>query len=274
MDETSTNNLPDNSTGDSGGDNTPSQQPAENQSADASGKQPDTQGSSDKGGDTPSPDSKQPTGDSPDSADDIDKWAKSQNIDLENPTPEQTRLITKRLRDTQAAYNKANMKVKSTAEIDKVSSGLFKPDEDATDEEFSRSELAEIKARVAKSEFFSSNPQALDYEADMAKVLADSRKQHGDEFTRVLAQDLSKVYALAKAARSEEDIASARDAGRREANENIARQQQAAGPQPHAVSTTPSSTKLTREDIANMTPSEYRDRQSEILEAMQSGQLK
>lgn len=183
--------------------------------------------------------SEPPKGDSSstvEGSDDLDKWAESQGIDLENPTSEQARKLAKRVRDTQKAmHDKANQ-AKGKEELTKTIDELHDPSkaENAEDDEYlkevrrNRMETAQLRAQVRLQNFYRDEPDAQDYEDDMKEVLIREVREYGEEAGRSLAQNMPRLLREAKALRgSDYDAEAAREAGRREEREQLRRRQEA-----------------------------------------------
>lgn len=188
-------------------------------------------------------------------SDELDSWAQSQGIDIENPTPEQMRNLAKRFRDTQS---KMHQVTQSTSELRDTINDVA--DEEISSQEFS--EIEQLRAQMEKerldrraTEFFIMNPDAKQYDQKMAELV---RKKPW------LANDLNDLYSLAKQS-SMQDVYSQ---ARREERSSLAQQQQTASAQSSARSTSTGGSRITRQLVASMTPAEYRERSPEIQQAL------
>lgn len=232
-------------------------EPNTGSSADTTLSQPTTH-------DTPTPQSEpqnqaQPSaGDSVE--DNIEKWAASQNIDLNNPTPEQTRKLAQRLRDTQKwAHQSRTEDTRQTAnkQFSDIQSQLADEYEDPVERE-----LRELKQRESRRDFWDSNPEDRALEADMtAHVLEmiESGNKAGAMYYST-PQGWGDLLAIIKAKQSQSPVANEQyEAGRQVERANLAKVQQAAAPVAAAVSSAPSAPVDEESQIAKMTQAEYND---------------
>lgn len=149
--------------------------------------------------------------------DDLTDWATKQNIDLDNPTPEQARQLAKRLRDTQQKMHEATEQARQLESSMTSSADLPYTGDPNYDQLALQVNSITIQNRVA--DFFRSNPDARDYEQKMAEIVTE--RPH-------LKNDLDALYALA--VNSPSRTAELKKEGGREALTNLAQKQSAVPP--------------------------------------------
>jgi hypothetical protein len=157
--------------------------------------------------------------------DDLDKWAEKRGYGkLET---EKERRIAQDARNNQRDFHKGRGGDELNTQVEDVISN-------GNDDDI-RQEIAILKARDMTRDYFDRNPNAKEYESTMAELVKDEAEKRGDEAAYWLAQDLDRLYTLAKskgATATAEDIEKAR----REERESLA-QKQAAGVAPSAATT-------------------------------------
>lgn len=191
---------------------------------------------------------------SPDTDEDL-AWLRNKGIDPEDP--EFARKAAQLARTTEREFHKSRAEVKSQLQ-DATSASYEDEYGDPTAQR-----LQVLETRVAVQDFYSSNPDAKDMDADMAKIVQEKP---------YLAQDLDAVYAIAKSSRYESELKAAETKGADRAKQEIARSSGAPLPKGNASSDVPAP-KLTREQIGNMSAQEYATRRDEIYAAFNSGKL-
>ena len=212
-------------------------------------------------------------------SDDLSVWADKQGIDLDNPTPEQAKTLAKRLRDTQASLHEKSKSAKEAQELRKAQEDIYAPskdDDQLSDEELREiqrdREIASIRASQRTRDFYDLHPEAREYDGEMAKLVAEESKRNGEAAARFLASDLERLYVLAKYSARDDESARIADQAKREERERIRKAQEAAGEQSHATRAT-SSSKITREWIANEYDSDNPEHVKLLDEAMARGEL-
>jgi hypothetical protein len=212
--------------------------------------------------------------------DGLAKFAKAQGIeDLDELSERELRLL-KVARDNQKSARKGNG---NKQELDKAVSDAFDPsqvvDEDADDDvneaRIARMETAQVKAELKLDRFYRENPDAEEYEAEMAEALQNEIKQYGAQAGQVLAQNLPRLLREAKAIRGDgHDADAAREAGRREEREALRRKQEGAADTASASTPTRGGTsKVTRKWIAETYDPSNEDHRKMLDEAMAKGAI-
>lgn len=211
--------------------------------------------------------------------DGLAKFAKSQGIEDMSELSERELRILKVARDNQKS---ARNKPKSDELKDTISE-VHKPVQAEEDDFEARErrrdeEIAQIRAENRANSFFYENPEAREYEQDMAKlIVAEAQKytnpEEGRRAAQYIASDLDRLLVLAKASRGSDDVVAAREAGRREERESLRHRTEAGGGTAHAKNRGESSKKLTRESISQMSDEEFASRRDEIDAAISRGEL-
>jgi len=175
----------------------------------------------------------QPTEPAP-AGDDLASWAQSQGIDLENPTPEQTAMLAKRLRDTQAKMHEATQAAK-TPSIEPPEMQDLTGNE-AIDVIIERQNG--LEARQYVRDWYNAHPEAREHHAEMIEI----SKQ------RPWLTNMDDVYAHLQA--NPDFQAKLKRDGGREALTNLAQKQSARPPQASATTSVPaSSDKITPDNV-------------------------
>jgi hypothetical protein len=195
----------------------------------------------------------QPTGDSAD--DDLTRWASSQGIDLNNPTPEQTQKLAQRLRDTQKwAHERAN----NNQQFDQIQQDLSDENEDPLEKE-----VRILRNQNARRDFWDSHPEDRHYEKDMItevyQMSQDGDKAGAEYYST--PQGWKHLLAIVKTKGNSPDQIrdEAAEAAAKTERENLARAQQAAGPMPAATSSAPQPQVSQDEAIGKMSQTEYNE---------------
>lgn len=192
-------------------------------------------------------------GDTQDSEDELSKWAKSQKIDLDNPTPEQTKLLAQRLRDTQNwAHNRSN----NNKQFNDVQEQLGDDNEDPLE-----AELRTIRAQNARRDFWDANQDDRTLEGEMIQAVQDMIKAGNKAGAAYYStpEGWSDLLAIVKARNSGSIKDESFEAGRKTERENLAKVQQAAGPNAAATSSAPAPKLTDDEAIAKMSQAEYNE---------------
>ncbi len=208
--------------------------------------------------------------------DDLAEWAGKQGIDLENPSPEQAKVIAKRLRDTQKAFTTSQQALKAAQEfsqqhkdsqLERVSE-IEDPIERQT--AYNTVTIQNMQTQLSTERFFGANPDYIPVRQEMAKIVADDIARYGEHMNDYWQDNLEKLGELAKGINAESTKQEAYDQGRQEERESVARQQQISTPQTHATAPASAANKpiTSIEQIRSMSPEERRSRQEEIFSYM------
>lgn len=191
-----------------------------------------------------------------DSSDELNQWAGSQGIDLNNPTPEQMRKVAQRLRDTQKW---AHDRQQNNQKFNEVQSQL-NDDSDSDSDPIER-ELREIKAQNARRDFWEANADDRQLEGDMIQVVESMVKTGNIEGAKYYStpSGWKDLLDIVKARKSSDIKDESYEAGRKTERDNLAKAQQASAPPSNAVSSAPTRQKTTDEEIANMSLAEYNE---------------
>lgn len=204
------------------------------------------------------------TGDDSSSSDDDDglsKFAKAQGFDPDNLTDGERKAL-KLAHDNQKAFRKTKQEdsdvLKDTlAETEEVSDDELE-DLDATEawQRKQDSRMAQLEASQRSSTFFQKNPEAKEFEQDMANLLVEEAKNNGVDAARFLAKDLNRVLVLAKAARGD-STEQARADGARAERERLRKRQEGSADSGQASNSHQAPKKLSRADILAMDDKDY-----------------
>lgn len=162
-------------------------------------------------------------------SDDIKKWAESQGIDVDNPTPEQTAKLAQRLRDTQSKMHEATNK---SAELESSVSDVVDVAETAGQIDANDARLLKMEQRLAVTQFFVNNPEARQYDKQMAEIVKQKPW---------LLNDLNDLHRLARLESSGESIDKITEKARQDERERLKQKQSAGIAKPSASSSTGSS---------------------------------
>lgn len=279
MSETSPTEQVDAGAGSPQGD-LPATQPSTNPSADERQEESVSGGSQQ----TDQNNNNQPQGttddDSSSSADDgLAKFAKAQGFDPDNLTDGERKAL-KLAHDNQKSFRNERQQRSdelkdTTQDVNTVEEDELKDLDDSEKRELLRdSEIAQLKAAQRATDFWSQNPEAREYETDMAKIIQDEKKRNGVEAARYLARDLNRVLILAKAERGSDTEATAEKA-RREERERLRREQEGSTDGGQAQNPNQGTKKVTRADIDAMDEKEYAEfkNSGQLQEAIARGDL-
>lgn len=167
--------------------------------------------------------------------DELSTWAQKKGLEL---TSDNEKKLAKMAYESERKMHETTTKAKPTGEVSKVLGEMSDASAAnvaaATGQDVETvKRLQNLETNAAIRDFWSDNPEARKYEADMAKI-ASTAGLYGTP-----QAILNAAYAMAVS----QDSASLKTAGGREALETLARTQQAAVPQGHATNpgTTPPS---------------------------------
>lgn len=162
-------------------------------------------------------------------ADEIKTWAEKKGLPLDDPIAmaKMVREGDKKVTETTQKANQLESSVKTaSADLDDVQ---------------------QLRNEVAVINFFQKYPDARELETDMARVIDEKP---------YLASDLDALYFYTKGVQADKGLVDAKKAGSKEALTKVAQAERAGAPKTSATVRT-SPTKLTNEDIKNMSTSEY-----------------
>jgi len=117
---------------------------------------------------TPSTDEVSSETETKDEVDNIDKWAESQGIDLENPTKEQTGKLAQRLRDTQSKMHEATNK---SADLEAGVSEVIDNASESGQIDAGDARMLKMEQQLAVTQFFVNTPEARQYDRQMADMV-------------------------------------------------------------------------------------------------------
>lgn len=208
------------------------------------------------------------------------RFAKSQGIeDIEDLSDREKRLL-KVARDNQVNSRKKLEKENEGKVLETVEKLHSSEQASEDDDEVTAllkaqdQQIRLINARQRSQDFFSKVPEAREYEAEMAQVLVNEKEKYGEAAAVILAQNLDRVFREAKDLRGDNDVDSAREAGRRAEREELRRKQEAssesASATDHSKGKTP---KVTRDWIANHYDPSNEEHRKMVDEAMAKGAI-
>ena len=253
------------------GGEAPSQQTVENPTADQ--QQPSQPSQSQQPADQqqPNPDANAAT-QAPAPNDELSEWAKKQGFDPDNLSPDQSRQVLKRLRDTQKAFHESREALKAAQEfgkdINKNELAKLNEIDDPIERQtaVNTAELKNVRTSLAVERFFGANPDAIEHRQKMSELVAQDVEQYGDGMSDYWMANLDKLAQIAKDSTVESAQSAAYQQGRQEERENVARQQQFSTPQPHATNPTSGRQPITSAaQIRAMSEGERRERTDEIF---------
>lgn len=170
-------------------------------------------------------------------SDDDLAWAQKKGVDLEDKAA-----VAKMLRNADRKVSEADVKAKSTLQqaVDKTSQ--LGVDDDFVAEMENKYRLLETK--FAATQYYVENPDDKQFDAEASAILEET-VQTDPDFARALGRNLPKLFALAKQRHNEEQVAKAKEEGRREERTALASKQRAS-------TTTPAATAQVPEDVDNI----------------------
>lgn len=259
----------------SGGSQQPLPEPSQEPTADEQSNDTEaSEKSQDSGQEDTSnePDSSQTTqNDGSDDDEGLAKFAKSQGFDPDNLTEGEKKAL-KIARDNQKAFHEERQH--KSDELRRTEQELHKPDENADELEEIKANYATLKAQQDVNEFYNANPEAREYDKDMAKLVVEEAKKNGVEAARYLASDKQRLLILAKASRGDLDAETAREAGRKQEREELRRKQEASADLGGAQDSNPKPTqKVTREWINTSYDPKNPEHRKMVDEALANGTI-
>lgn len=176
-----------------------------------------------------------------DSNQDLERWAKSQNIDLDSPSAIK---LAQRLRDTQKALHEKSNESKQ------------KFNEASTEGLDTNTRL---EAKLARMDFFEAHPEARELEGEMYDIAIEA-KESGDMAGFAYyqtPQGWNVLHALAKTRAADSSSEEQYEAGRKDERTNLAKKQQASTARRSATDSAPDTGRPSDDQIGNMQPGEY-----------------
>lgn len=208
--------------------------------------------------------------------DGLARFAKSQGFDPENLTDGEKKAL-KIAHDNQKAFREKSQK--SNEDLKKVENEIYKPEVSDDADEYDKREAARdyqlnmLAANQRKRDFFDAVPEAKEYEADMAQLIKTEAENNGVDAARYLASDLRRVFILAKAGKSDDEIRTASEAARREERELLRHKQEAGSDASAATSNQRKSPKVTRDWIKTEYDPGNEEHRKMVDEAIARGDL-
>ena len=175
------------------------------------------------------------------------KFAKGQGItDLGELSPRELSLL-KMARDNKSALDKNKQ---GQPKLDESSNELAKLDDNATDIEKLNAKVANIEFSTNKAKFLEGKDVTL--EPVMAQIVADARKELGDDYARGLLGNLPFLYKLAEGRKPTVDTSAAVEEAKREERTSMNQSLSASAGGANATSSKPATPiKVTSEWIRN-----------------------
>lgn len=209
--------------------------------------------------------------------DGLRRFAESQGFDYENTT-ETERKALKLAHDNQKAFRQKSQADSSKLQETAVSTAGEEDDFDNLDDDAAeiardRKERAEDRAERRTQRFYMQNPEAMDYDTEMAEIVQEELDTNGRQAAQYLASDLSRLLVLAKARRGDSDRKAEIEAARREERESFRQKQEASSGTPAAQSSTPRNNKVTREWLNTEYDPGNEDHRKMVDEALARGDL-
>lgn len=208
------------------------------------------------------------------STDDVDEWASKQGYDLNNLTPEQSRNMAKRWRDTQSAYHKEREAAKAASEfsqsIQRDNQAAVQDIEDPLERAVALQslELQQIRSDRTVEQFFTQNPQHIAHREKMADIVARDVEKYGDRMDDYWTENLDVLAKIASGESVDEATQNGFEQGRQQERENLTRQQQLSSSKQHATNSASAPTKgapiTSVQQIRSMDASERKSREQEI----------
>ena len=161
--------------------------------------------------------------------DEIKAWAEKKGLKLDDPIA-----MAKMIREGDKKVTEVTQQAKLGDSVKTASADL--------------DDVQQLRNEVAVINFFQKYPDARELETDMAKVIDEKP---------YLASDLDALYFYTKGVQADKGLVAAKQAGSKEALAKVAAAERAAAPKTSATVRT-SPTKLTNEDIKNMSLAEYK----------------
>ncbi len=175
------------------------------------------------------------------------KFAKGQGINDLSELSERELSLLKMARDNKSAFDKTKQ---AQPKLDESSNELAVLDENATD-------VQKLAAKVANMEFSSNKAKFLEgkdvtLEPVMAQIVADARKELGDDYARGLLGNLPFLYSLAEGRKPAVDTSAAIEQAKKEERTSMNQSLSASAGGANATTSKPATPiKVTSEWIRN-----------------------
>lgn len=210
----------------------------------------DSQATTEVGGsNTPEPASTESANTNNEAADEnaaLAKFAKGQGINDLSELSEREISLLKMARDNKSALDKTKQ---NQPKLEETSTGLTQLGDDATDVQKLAAKVANMEFSGKKSEFLKGKDASL--EPVMAQIVADKRKEFGDDYARALLNDLPTLYGLAQLSKPA-DTSAAIEAAKRDERTSMNQSLSASAGGANATTSKPATPiKVTSEWIRN-----------------------
>lgn len=174
------------------------------------------------------------------------KFAKGQGINDLSELSEREISLLKMARDNKSALDKTKQ---NQPKLEETSTGLTQLGDDATDVQKLAAKVANMEFSGKKSEFLKGKDASL--EPVMAQIVADKRKEFGDDYARALLNDLPTLYGLAQLSKPA-DTSAAIEAAKRDERTSMNQSLSASAGGANATTSKPATPiKVTSEWIRN-----------------------
>ncbi len=173
-------------------------------------------------------------------------FAKGQGINDLSELSDRERSLLKMARDNKSAFDKTKQ---SQPKLEETSTQLATLGDDATDVQKLAAKVANMEYSGKKTSFFEGKDATL--EPVMSQIVADKRKEFGDDYARALLNDLPTLYALASSQKPA-DTSAAVEQARKEERTSMNQSLSASAGGANATSSKPATPiKVTSEWIRN-----------------------
>lgn len=202
------------------------------------------------GGNTVQPASTESANTNTQNADDenaaLASFAKGQGINDLSELSDRERSLLKMARDNKSALDKTKQ---NQPKLEETSTQLATLGDDATDVQKLAAKVANMEYSGKKAAFMQGKDATL--EPVMAQIVAEKRAEHGDDYARMLLNDLPTLYSLASAQKPA-DTSAAVEAAKREERSSMNQSLTASAGGANATSSKPATPiKVTSEWIRN-----------------------
>lgn len=175
------------------------------------------------------------------------KFAKGQGINDLSELSERELSLLKMARDNKSSYDKAKQ---NQPKLEETSTGLAKLGDDATDVQKLAAKVADMEFSSKKAKFFEGKDASL--EPVMSQIISEKVQEFGEDYGRVLLNDLPTLYGLAQLRNGSADTSAAAEAARREERSSINQSLSAGASEAHATNSKPAQPiKVTSDWIRN-----------------------
>jgi hypothetical protein len=163
--------------------------------------------------------------------DDDLSWATKKGVPLDDK-----KAIAKMLRNADRKVSEASLQKKTTLQDAVDQTSTSGEDDDVITELQSKYRVLETK--FAATQYYLDNPDDKAYDAEATAILKETLETDPD-FARALGRNLPKLFDLARSRHAGEQVAKAKEEGRKEERRNLASKQRAAAPSQAATTHTP-----------------------------------